>query len=177
MATTALILPLLFCSAAEAQATAADEIRKVAKPGRQLAVTDQGGQEVKGRVVDLGLDSFAIQTKGQRRDLRYAETVRIDRVDSLRNGALFGLMVGGGLGAIAVADSPCDPSLFGGCGEPDGGNYVATALVFGGLGAAVGTGIDALIGGTRTIYRRGGSVQVRPALHRTAVGAMVSVRW
>ena len=77
MATRALILLLFFCGAAEVQTTAGDEIRKVVKPGQHLGVTDQGGQEVKGRVVDLGLDSFAIQTRGQRRDLRYADTVRI----------------------------------------------------------------------------------------------------
>ena len=176
MATRALILLLFFCGAAEAQTTAADAIRKVVKPGQHLGVTDQGGQEVKGQVVDLGPDSFAIQTKGQRHDLRYAETVRIDRMESLRNGALFGLMIGAGLGAIALADSACDPAQFG-CGDPDGGNYVAVALLFGGLGAAMGTGIDALIGGPRTIYRRGGHVQVRPALHRTAAGAVVSVSW
>ena len=176
MATRALILLLFFCGAAQAQTTAADEIRKVVKPGQHLGVTDQGGQEVKGRVVDLGPDSFALQTKGQRRDLRYAETVRIDRMDSLRNGALFGLMVGAGLGVALVGDSGCDPVAFG-CADPSAGNYLATALVFGGVGAAVGTGIDALIGGTRTIYRRGGHVQVRPALHRTAAGAVISVNW
>jgi hypothetical protein len=176
LATRALILLLFFCGAAEAQTTAGDEIRKVVKPGQRLGVTDQGGQEVKGRVVDLGPDSFAIETRGQRRELRYADTVRIDRVDSLRNGALIGLIVGSGLGLAVVSDTSCDPVAIG-CGHPGPGNYIATALVAGGLGAAVGTGIDALIGGTRTIYRRGGHVQVSPALHRTAAGAVVTVSW
>jgi hypothetical protein len=51
--------------------------------------------------------------------------------------------------------------------------------VFGGLGTAVGVGIDALIHRDREIYRRGGGAlaTVGPVLGRGLRGAVVSVTW
>jgi hypothetical protein len=77
-----------------------------------------------------------------------------------------------------VDSSDCDPAAFF-WGDPDAGNYLAVSLIMGGLGAAIGTGIDALIGGDRTIYQRGGGTRISlaPAMGRQKVGAVVAIAW
>ncbi len=91
--------------------------------------------------------------------------------DSLKNGVLIGLTAGGILGAL------------GGVGYANtyDGNYagwaVAYGLVYGGLGAAIGTGIDALITGDRVIFAKSRTtVSVAPLLDRHRKGVVFALR-
>ena len=72
----------------------------------------------------------------------------------------------------------CAPGAFY-CFNPTAGDYVTATLILGGLGTAVGVGIDALIRRDREIYRRGGGARttVAPALGRSVRGVVVSVTW
>ena len=75
---------------------------------------------------------------GQRRDLREADvtTIRQRRGDSLQNGALAGLCIGAGLTAILFALS----------GDDVNGGWAALGIaIYGGVGAGIGVGVDALI--------------------------------
>jgi hypothetical protein len=88
--------------------------------------------------------------------------------DSILNGAAIGIAAGAGFG-IAYVSVVRDSDL-------DVGDYASSALIFGGLGAAVGLGIDALCD------RNSGAigprrVALRPRLSRKAAAIRVIMRW
>ena len=173
-------LALLFVSSPTLAQTNADSIRTRVKDGQKVSITDDQGQEFKGRIGTLAADGLRLLVDGKSVDVAYDRIVRIDHPnDSLANGALIGFGVGAALGLAAIATaSGCDPVVIG-CSEPGAGGYVAGTLLLGGLGTAVGVGIDALIHRDREIYRRGAGAHatVTPALGRRALGAVVSVTW
>jgi hypothetical protein len=92
-----------------------------------------------------------------RSDVPYAQIVRIDRPhDGLANGARIGFASGAALGLLAIAADDareCSSDVWFDCSNPTAGAYALGTLVTGGLGAAIGVGIDALIHHDRTIYR------------------------
>ena len=100
----------------------------------------------------------------------HASGRRSGRRDSLLNGAVIGLAAGAAFG-IAYVHVVRDSDL-------DAGDYSSSALIFGGLGAAAGLGVDALLdrdsGGVDRLPRR---VALRPTVSRKAAGLRVIVRW
>jgi hypothetical protein len=175
-------LAILFASSPALAQTDTENIRARVKDGQKVSITDDQGQEFKGRIGTMAADGLSMLVDGNSVDVAYDRIVRIDRPnDSLANGALIGFGVGAALGLTAIATkdhSNCDPVLFD-CTEPSAGGYVAGTLLVGGLGTAVGVGIDALIRRDRAIYRRGAGAHmtVAPALGRGVLGAFVSVTW
>ena len=173
------VIGALLVSPASAQGTA-DHIRGRLKDGQKVSVTDEQGREFNGRVVNMASDVLTLANSRERADIPYEQIVKIERSDGLMNGTLIGLGMGVALGLAVVGDSSaCDDGggLF--CGDPDAGNYVATALLFGGIGAGIGVGIDALIGRHRNIYQRGSVARISfvPAVGRSGASAMVAVSW
>jgi len=167
--------------AASAQSDAA-RIRQRVKEGQKVRITDDQGREWHGRVVNLTPDSLTVVTDDrERRDLPYTMILRIDRPhDNLANGALIGFASGAAfaLAAIISEEYDCKPGyLF--CAEPTAGAYLVGPLVFGGLGAAVGVGIDALIRKDPTLFQRTGGARVTlaPAVGPRLRAVMLSVRW
>ena len=88
--------------------------------------------------------------------------------DSILDGAAIGFAAGAGFG-IAYVSLVRDSDL-------DVGDYTSSALIFGGLGAAVGLGIDALCDrhSSAVAPRR---VALRPRLSRKAAAIRVIMRW
>ena len=81
------------------------------------------------------------------------------RCDSLGNGALIGLAVGGGIGLVGAIAATQDDYT-----GADEGDWVAfAAAVYAGIGAGIGVGIDALIRREYVIF------QPSPAPPRTEV--------
>ena len=80
------------------------------KPGDWVAITDARGVEVEGRIGALQPDTISLDGRGGRtfaaRDVLTVE--RFER-DSLKNGTLIGLAVGGGLGALTCPDAYAHP--------------------------------------------------------------------
>jgi len=173
-------LAVLFVSTPSWAQTTAENIQTRVKDGQRVSITDDRGQEFKGRIGALAADRLRMLVDGKSVDVAYDRIVRIDHPnDSLANGALIGLGVGAAMGLAAIATaSGCDPVAIG-CSEPDAAGYVGATLLFGGLGTGVGVGIDALIHRDREIYRRGTGAHatVTPALGRRALGAVASVTW
>ena len=173
-------LALLFVSSPTWAQTNAESIRTRVKDGQKVSITDDRGQEFNGRIGTLATDGVRMLVDGKSVDVAYDRIVRIDHPsDSLANGALIGFGVGAALGLTAMAaTSGCDTAVYG-CSELNAGGYVAGTLLYGGLGTAVGVGIDALIHRDREIYRRGAGAHatVTPALGRRGVGAFVLVTW
>jgi hypothetical protein len=170
-------------AAQTAAASEADAIRQRVKEGQKVRVTDDQGREWQGRIDAFAPDELVLLTKDrQRHDVRYSAIVRIDRPhDTLANGALIGLVSGAIYGLVAVAaedNSDCEPAGFFSCGDPGAAMYVLVPGILGGLGSAIGVGIDALIRRDPTLFRRGDSrVLLAPSLGRGVRGLSLSVRW
>jgi hypothetical protein len=169
---------------AAAAQTDADTIRQRVKEGQKVRITDDQGNEWHGRIGTLTPDKLTLATSDrQQRDVPYGTILRIDRPhDGLANGALIGFASGAALGFFAVLAEEardCGPYAFFDCGDPSGAAYVAVPLVIGGLGAAVGVGIDALIRRDPNLFRRGSAsrLTIAPAVGRGMRGFSVSVRW
>ena len=163
---------LIFCGTASSQ-THANDLRNQVKEGQKVAVTDEQGRELRGRIVNLTTDSLTLARGDRREQVQYPHIVKIDRVDDLRNGALIGLGVGLGLFALdAVVSSEDGITL-----TPAG--YVVFGALFGGAGAGAGAGIDALIGGNRNVYQRGRSTRIglAPSFGRDQVRASIGISW
>lgn len=170
-------------AAAPAERTERDEIRRLVKIGQKVTITDDGGRQLEGRIGALGPDRLSVASRTDVTELAYERIVRIDRPhDGLGNGALWGFGVGAGLGlALVVAEevAECDPAVFFSCGDPHPVAYVLAPAIIGGLGAAVGVAVDALVRREPSIYRRGSTTGIRvlPTFGRGAAGVALSVRW
>ena len=151
-------LLLLMAASAEAQELAGnfDQLRVLVGPGDTLTVTQTSGSRVRGTLSQLSPSSLVLNVSGALREFQSIEVDRIEKrgADSLNNGALTGMAIGGGLAAIAVgiAQSEFQP-----------GFVVLASFLYGGLGAGIGAGVDALIEGPRIIYAgsRFGTTTVR----------------
>jgi hypothetical protein len=151
-----IILAVLSLFVAFAPAAAQEPVRDFSqlntrlRPGDTVWVTDAQGREVKGRIASLSSDALMLEGGGGRSfgsaDVR---TIELRRNDSLGNGALIGLGVGGGLTLVA-----CLATVEAG----DQGWCAAAAAVYAGIGAGIGVGIDALIPGKKLVaFRAPGS--------------------
>ena len=83
--------------------------------------------------------------------------------DSLKNGTLTGLVIGGIIGALFAAE----------CGHPECGPYIS---FFAGIGAAVGVGIDAMLT-NRTLVPVETRKKPRLAPFDRAIKVGVTKRW
>ena len=88
--------------------------------------------------------------------------------DSLLNGTVVGFAVGAALG-IAYVYAVRDSDL-------DAGQYAYSALIFGGIGAGVGLGIDALFDRSSGAVARLPSVAPGPKVSRKIAGIRVILR-
>jgi hypothetical protein len=119
--------------------------------GDRIWVTDATGREVRGRLERLSSDELVLKDNGS--DTFAAADVRRVRArdrDSLKNGTLIGLGVGGTMGTAWCIGAIADDS-----GDIDAGVECAEGFtVFPGLGALIGLAVDALIPGkVRVVYQ------------------------
>jgi hypothetical protein len=147
----AILALLLICPArpagAQNLASSFEQLQVLVKPGDTITVTDRAGRELRGKIASLSSSSLALLVEGARYDLPESgiRTIRQRRQDSLANGAKWGLGIGAGLGVaagVAVASGH----------ESTGALIPILAMVYGGIGAGVGVGIDALVLGNQVIY-------------------------
>jgi len=158
------LLSFLSAGAVQAQELTGsfDQLRVLVKTGDTIHVTDRTGRDIRGSVAGISASSIALTAGGSRHTFVESEidNIRQRRSDPLSNGAKWGFAAGAGLGLLAgVALSS----------EYEGSSGTAIipilALAYGGIGAGVGAGIDALHSSEQVIFARRG-----PALR-------VSVRW
>jgi hypothetical protein len=148
----ALVLVLLIGlpAAARAQELAGsfDQLRVLVKSGDTVRVTDGNGREARGAIVDLSASALSLRVDGERRTFleRDIATIHQRRNDSLANGARWGFVVGAGLGVLAGAVIASEY-------ENGGTAFIPLlALTYGGLGAGVGAGIDAMHPSDQVIF-------------------------
>lgn len=163
-------------TSAEGEAAA---IRQRVKENQKVRIIDDQGREWHGRIEALTPDTLMLVIRDRKRmAVPYGTIVRIDRPhDGVGNGAGIGFVAGAMIGLLAVISAECNPAGYMSCGAPGGAAYVAP-LVFGGVGAGIGAGVDALIRREGNLWRRGDArVAMAPALGRGVRALRVSVRW
>ena len=147
--------------------------------GQTVEILDDQQRTIRGKVAALSLESISLVVDGKATEIYIDHISRIvRRGDSVWNGALIGLAAGAATGFLAVSSGSCDPRAWGPCfDEP---RFVAAVtLLFGGVGAGVGAGVDALIRRERVVYQRGASpvARVIPLVGKEGGGARVAVSW
>ena len=137
-------------------------------PGLPVAVIDDSGRRVEGHIVDVTDESVRVSVRKAIQDIPLDRVVRIEKTDSLKNGAVSGLVAGVGFGLLI--------SLSG--GDIDGG-WVASAVISNGLmWSAFGTGIDAMVNSRRTLYQKSGvQTRVSPIVGPRVRGASMTLSW
>jgi hypothetical protein len=120
------------------------------------------------------MSALVLDVSGQPRQFQEGDVDTVEKrgPDSLKNGALIGLGVGGGLAVLFVGAALS-------AGEDGGGWYLMTVPAYAGMGAGIGVGIDALIEGRRVIYagshQTKSNVSVSPILGRERKGVRLSM--
>lgn len=136
-----------------------DELQRTLKVGQTVFVTDESGRQTQGKVADISASALVILTPEARTFVEGAVT-QIRRTDRLWKGALIGLGVGAipgataGLAGCAQYNSPACVT-----------GPILGALVLGGIGAAIGVGIDAVVN------------KVGKVLYVSPQGVLLSVRF
>lgn len=118
-----------------------------------------------GRVLSVANGILTLVTDGTEESIPVS---RIWRVQRKQNGIVLGMLVGAGVGfALGLPIAAI--------GANEGTGTAGPLLFMTGVGAAVGTGIDALLWRKRTVYTAGQSgFVVRPSLGTDRVGVIVS---
>ena len=181
-----IVLPMVLAPPVSAQdiATSFEQLQGLVKPGDTVDVTDASGRRTKGKLGELSATSLELLVRQTQSDgsekwvpkARFSEgevrQITRERRDSLRNGSLIGLAVGGGLALALVKGGHCRS-----CSEPE--TVYPGALLLVGLGVGIGAVIDALNFERTTVYltpgQRSSRVQVLPFLSKSAAGAKMSV--
>lgn len=162
---------LLSIAPAEAQELAGtfDQLRVLVKTGDTLTITAATGSRTQGRLSELTGSSIILNVSGA---MRHFQSEDVDTVtkrgsDSLKNGALTGMAIGGGLAALAIGIS--------GVSGEDSGWVALASLVYGGIGAGIGVGVDALIEGDRVIYAKSTSTtfNISPIVRGRSKGVLL----
>jgi hypothetical protein len=160
------------CAPADAQevATTIDQLRVLVRPGDEVTVTDASGNAMKGRISTLSPSSLELIVGGSERTLGESDLRRIrqKRQDPLSNGARNGFLVGGVFGALVGFAAIREVGTLGVGVMP-----LAIGL-YGGLGAAAGVGIDAMITSDQVIFD---SAWKRKTTMRTNAVGVTLARW
>jgi hypothetical protein len=175
-------LCLLLCAGAtrvEAQGVASsfDQLGVLVASGDKITVVDAAGVKAEGRIGILSRDRLTLSTPAGPREFGEQDVaeIRQRRGDSLKNGAIIGAVAGTAFYVtMAAIASSIDE------GDVIVGTAIAGGVIFAGVGAAAGAGIDALITHRQVIYRRAGSgsrVGVAPLLGPGRRGVAVRVRF
>ena len=171
------VLAMLMAAPTGAQELAGtfEQLRVLVKTGDTLTVTDSAGQPVQGKLAKLSASSLVLNVSGTDREFHSSDVNTIEKrgPDSLKNGALIGMGIAGGLAAAlslaAIGESDADAGLL-----------VFATLAYSGIGAGIGVGIDALVEGRRVIYASSGApttrLTVAPLLASRRKGVLVSFR-
>jgi hypothetical protein len=168
---TALVLAILVSSPVVAQ-TSGERIPDVVKKGLTVSIVDEEGRQIDGRVEGISEETIRVSLRKGSEEVPLDRIVRIDRPDSLRNGAFIGLGLGLTTSAVLVGfATQAENVQWTAVVASSVSNIVAYTLL--------GTGIDAIFNNRRTLYERGRRPQARlsPVVGRGARGAAVSWTW
>jgi hypothetical protein len=158
------LLAFLSSSAIAAEQT----IPATVKSGLKVSVVDDHGVSVEGRVQEVSDRFVRLAFRGGSREMPIERIVRIERPDTVKNGALIGLSIGVGTGLIATIFDP-----------QRGGVLVSRVLGNGVVCAGLGALIDGAQDHRRTLYERGPRpvARLHPVIGRHLRGVAATVTW
>lgn len=177
---TLVMLLALGVSSMEGQevAESLEQLRSRVAVGDTVTVTDVQGRKMHGTISGLSLSSVTLIAGRTEREFLEADVETISRRDSRWNGTLWGLGIGGVLGAWA------DNGLVDVYGREDISVGESVGFIAGtaAVGAGIGFAVDALIRGTRLIYSRPATstrkdTTVMPIWAGRRTGIFVSLRF
>ncbi|HEY7290341.1 MAG TPA: hypothetical protein VH583_10945 [Vicinamibacterales bacterium] len=164
-------------AAAQEVASSFEQLRVLVRPSDHVKVIEPDGREVKGVVHAVSDETLTLRVHGREESIPQSRVSQIQTTwdDPLANGARNGFIVGavlGGLSALALVGDTRADLVF----------VPYAVLVDGGLGAAIGAGVDALITSQRVIYdsrtkTSASAVSVVPLLTRQQRGLALSLRF
>jgi hypothetical protein len=175
LATTALIILSGSMSQAQEIARAFDQLPAVAKAGDAVTVTDAGGGQTIGRVLQFTSTTLGILTMSGRRDLSEADVMTIVRRGhgDPGTGARWGLGVGAAIGLLFTAGSfgsGCYDCLW---------EVALGGAMFAGIGAGAGTSASIPI--RQVVYMKGNAgsttLTVAPFVDRDRKGMRMALRF
>lgn len=112
-------------------------------------VHDASGHETRGGLVGLTEQALFLVVEGEERRFDRTDVARLETRDSLKNGAWMGAVLGTVFGLVSAGISDCPiGSPGGGCGGLRATLFVTSVGVY----TAIGTAVDAAIGGRSTLY-------------------------
>jgi hypothetical protein len=127
------------------------------------------GEEIRGQIVEFSSTTLALLANGRRIEVPIDRVLRIEaRTDSVKNGALIGAAVMGGLAALGCASVS---------GPGDRAVCAWGAAVNLGFGALAGAGIDALHKGRSTIYSKPSPIAMAVAPARQGARGQIRISW
>ena len=150
------------------------DLERVLVPGNTVWLTDATGLEKRARIVSVADGMVTTENTDNARDsLRLADImrVRIRKADSVLNGALIG--AGSAVASGLFVCTRAEP--WANCRD-DVGSIVA----IGGLGAAVGAAVDALLRDRHTIFEAsagGRQLDAAPLITRDKLGVKIALRF
>ena len=177
----AIVLAAVICvpssAAAQQPVKSFDALNTRLKPGDTIWVTDAEGREIKGKVQGLSPASLQVKSGGATRDFPPARvaTITVQPKDPLRNGVLWGALIGfAGGAASCLVNEECTGD------EGAAGVTAGLALVGAAAGAGIGAGVDAAVKGPKlVVYRAPGAsgtarLSIAPVVTARAKGVAVS---
>ena len=153
-----------------------DQLGSLLNPGDTVRITDTEGRVAEGKIRTLQPDAVSIDRDGAATfAARDVGRIELRERDSLKNGALIGLAVGGGIGAIDCGDRYANPEDYPGS-QP--GSACAASLALGaGIGTLVGVVLDNLKPGRpRWVYGAPGSADRSAASPRLSIAPVITPR-
>jgi len=157
---------------AEAQTIAPDFERVVLEPGVSVEVVERDGQATRGVVHTITKDTLTLFRKGSFRRFAAADTLSIaQRGDRWWDGTVGGAAVGAVVTVvISIAEDCWNHCII---------SWSGAMLVYGGIGAGIGTLVDSLMTGKRAVFQADTSSttwRVTPVLGSGRRGVLVNVR-
>jgi hypothetical protein len=144
------VMPACLALLVTASAVQAQDSFANLKPGGlpTLYVTDRAGYETRGKLVRLTDASVTIAVDGADRTFEIADVSLVERRgDSLKNGAIAGMVLGMGVGALSMGIADCPSGETHCTGTRVAGFALSTAIY-----TAIGTAIDAAVSGRTRIW-------------------------
>ena len=148
-----LMMGMALPARAQVAASSFDELRSALKlrKAESVQITDNTGKKFDAKIAEISDHTISVTDGGVRRQLSELDVREIThyRHGNARKGALIGLGVGAGFGALAVVLT-CHPLEL----LPCGGWALVSAAAWGGIGAGIGAPIAYVSGRHETVFAR-----------------------
>jgi len=146
------------------QVSSFQQLQLLVKPGDKVTVVSPSTLKTTvGRIKDLTPSELRITSGGVEHKFSESDVQEIlqRRSDSLGNGAIWGAVIMGG-GTSVLLGIACSID---GCSSDDVPWLIGAGLIYTGIGAGIGVGIDAMIQGKHPVYRNPNRTVSTPGLH------------